>query len=294
MQPVDQCRDLPSEVDRPPGTIDKVHIIKVTWGSSSGRYDRLSEITRFVQDFAFDLPEMAFIILYKEIVDADPVALFKHIIHIHEFKPQLSGKVPSYLRLPGSHISDQIQTHEVKVRIFYLVENSYFCAPFDPEISMNQKLILAFLILAAGTLFTTCNSTAGDKEKEIPADVVTNPNSAEGKGDKSHLPSIQFVETEHDFGKILSGETVSFSFNFRNAGKSDLVIADVSSSCGCTVPSFPKTPIQPGEEGAIKVAFNSSGKHGFQSKNILVVANTQPNTTMLRIKAQVVAPGAEK
>jgi hypothetical protein len=72
------------------------------------------------------------------------------------------------------------------------------------------------------------------------------------------------------------------------------VIADVSTSCGCTVPSFPKTPVRPGEENIIKVAFNSTGKRGYQSKNIVVVANTQPNTTLLRIKAQVVTPGSEK
>lgn len=127
----------------------------------------------------------------------------------------------------------------------------------------------------------------------MPADVVSNPNTASGNGDASQLPGLTFQETEHDFGRIIEGETVSFTFKFKNSGKTDLVIADVSTSCGCTVPSYPKTPIRPGEEGTIKVAFNSRGKRGFQAKNIVVVANTQPNTTLLRIKAQVVAPGAE-
>jgi hypothetical protein len=47
-------------------------------------------------------------------------------------------------------------------------------------------------------------------------------------------------------------------------------------------------------DGFIKVSFNSSGKRGYQTKNIAVVANTQPNTTPIRIKAQVVSPGGEK
>lgn len=122
----------------------------------------------------------------------------------------------------------------------------------------------------------------------ISSDVVNNPNSATGDSDKSILPVIQFTEEVHDFGKILEGETVSFSFKFKNAGKSDLIIADVSTSCGCTVPSYPKTPIKPGEESSIKVAFNSAGKRGFQTKDIVVVANTQPNAKLIRIKAQVV------
>ena len=105
---------------------------------------------------------------------------------------------------------------------------------------------------------------------------------------------MKFEETEHDFGKLIQGETVSYEFQFTNSGKSDLIIVDVSTSCGCTVPSFPKTPIHCGDKGVIKVTYNSSGKHGFQSKNILVVANTQPNTTLLRIKAQVVSPNSEK
>ena len=128
----------------------------------------------------------------------------------------------------------------------------------------------------------------------ISADVVNNPNTANGKTDKSNLPAIQFVEEVHDFGKIYEGETVSYSFKFRNTGKTDLIIADVSTSCGCTVPSFPKTPIHPGKEGAIKVSFNSAGKRGYQSKNIVVVSNSQPNTAMVRIKALVLSPGSDR
>ena len=150
--------------------------------------------------------------------------------------------------------------------------------------------LLPFMFLSLLFLFS-CGS--GD-QGFISSDVVNNPNSAKEKSDLSSLPFIKFEEEVHDFGKIIEGETVSFSFKFTNTGKSDLVIADVSTSCGCTVPSFPRTPIHPGEKDVIKISFNSAGKRGFQTKNIVVVANTQPNTTMVRIKAQVVSPGSEK
>jgi len=140
-------------------------------------------------------------------------------------------------------------------------------------------------------LFISCNSSSKNQEGNIPADIVNNPNTASGQSDRSSLPVLQFEEREHDFGKILQGETVSINFKFKNSGKSDLIIAEVSTSCGCTVPSYPKTPIKPGEEGIIKVAFSSKNQKGYQSKNILVVANTQPNTTVLRIKAQVMSVG---
>jgi len=155
-----------------------------------------------------------------------------------------------------------------------------------------HKISLVFLGFAI--CFPGCKQESGKTGELISTNVVNNPNTASGKTNSGSLPLLQFEKTEHDFGKIIEGETVSFSYKFTNSGKSDLIITEVSTSCGCTVPSYPKTPIRAGEKGIIKIAFNSHGKRGFQSKNILVVANTQPNTTMLRIKAQVMSPGAEK
>jgi hypothetical protein len=123
--------------------------------------------------------------------------------------------------------------------------------------------------------------------------VVFNPNSASGNENKDLLPVIKFDESEHDFGRILEGETVSYEFAFTNTGKSDLLIADVSTSCGCTVPSYPKAPLRPGEKGIVKVTFNSQGRRGYQTKNVIVVSNTQPNTTILKIKAQVINSASE-
>jgi hypothetical protein len=147
-----------------------------------------------------------------------------------------------------------------------------------------NKTLGAIMILCAGIITFSLNSCNNNK---ITSDIIENPNTANGKGDMSQLPSFRFEEESHDFGKINQGETVSFPFKFKNVGKSDLVISDVSTSCGCTVPSYPKTPIHPRQEGTIKVSFNSAGKHGFQNKNIVIIANTQPNTLILRIKAEV-------
>jgi len=142
-------------------------------------------------------------------------------------------------------------------------------------------------------LLSSCHPGNQNKDQQLGTDVVTNPNSASGREHMDALPAIAFEETEHDFGRIIEGESVSFGFRFTNTGKKDLIIADVTSSCGCTVPSYPKTAIRPGESGVIKVAFNSRGRKGFQTKTIVVVTNTQPNVTQLKIKSQVIAPGAE-
>jgi hypothetical protein len=159
---------------------------------------------------------------------------------------------------------------------------------------MNARSHLVSIVFLSFLILSGCKSGGHNGLETIPADVVNNPNSASGTGDKGSLPFIQFEEMEHDFGRIIEGETVSYEFKFKNTGKSDLLIAEVTTSCGCTVPSYPKTPIRPGEGGVVKVAFNSSGKRGFQSKNVIVASNTQPNTTVVRIKAQVVNPSTEK
>lgn len=150
---------------------------------------------------------------------------------------------------------------------------------------MYNRIQTTLLIILLTALFSGCGSNDG---KPLPGDLVNNPNTASGKPDPDGLPVITFSETQHDFGKIIEGESVSIEFAFTNTGKSDLIIAEVTSSCGCTIPSYSKIPIRPGEKGTIKVAFNSTGRKGYQSKNVIVVSNTQPNTTLLTIKAQVV------
>ncbi|NOY49916.1 MAG: DUF1573 domain-containing protein, partial [Chlorobi bacterium] len=113
---------------------------------------------------------------------------------------------------------------------------------------------------------------------------------ADGEVGQGDLPVITFEETEHDFGKIIQGEKVSYSFKFTNTGKSALLISRVSTSCGCTVSSYPKVPVQPGQTEYVEATFDSKHKKGFQNKSITIMANTQPNKTVIRIKGQVVLP----
>jgi hypothetical protein len=136
------------------------------------------------------------------------------------------------------------------------------------------------------TLIISCT---GDKS-QVPANVVNIPNSASGNGNQNQLPVIEFAKLEHDFGKVIQGEIVSYSFKFKNTGKSDLVIANISAACGCTASKYPKIPVKPGEEQIIEVSFNSAGKQGFQSKTLQVAANTQPSNTTLTVKAMVFIP----
>ena len=145
-----------------------------------------------------------------------------------------------------------------------------------------KYILLSWLLLV---IFSACNNNSGN----LSTDVVTNPNTASGAV-TDNLPVITFVKDIHDFGKVIQGEKVAYGFIFKNTGTSDLVINQVKTSCGCTAPKFSKDPIKPGEQRVITVTFDSKGRKGIQNKSITVLSNCQPSTTVVRIKAMVIAP----
>ncbi len=101
---------------------------------------------------------------------------------------------------------------------------------------------------------------------------------------------IKFVTEEIDYGRIKQGSDGVRVFEFTNTGKAPLIISDANSSCGCTVPSFPRnTPIAPGEKGKIEVKYNTN-LLGTIRKTVTVISNAAENPTVaLRIKGEVVA-----
>jgi hypothetical protein len=103
---------------------------------------------------------------------------------------------------------------------------------------------------------------------------------------------IQFAEMEHDFGVIDQNTTNPKVFTFTNTGSEPLIISNAKGSCGCTVPDYPREPIAPGETGDIKVVYSPGNQANQQTKSITITANTEPATTVLRIKANV-TPGED-
>lgn len=101
------------------------------------------------------------------------------------------------------------------------------------------------------------------------------------------LPEFSFSEESHDFGTINEGDKVEHIFTFTNTGNAPLIISKAVGSCGCTVPEWPKEPIAVGEQGEIKVIFNSRKKPGKQNKTVTITSNTFPNQKRIKIKADV-------
>jgi hypothetical protein len=101
------------------------------------------------------------------------------------------------------------------------------------------------------------------------------------------LPELSFANETHDFGSINEGQVVETEFRFTNTGKAPLIISSAQGSCGCTVPEYPNAPVAPGEEGVIRVSFNSEGKPNQQSKTVTLTTNAVPSTKVLTITANV-------
>lgn len=96
---------------------------------------------------------------------------------------------------------------------------------------------------------------------------------------------IKFEEISHDFGKFSEGNPIQkCTFKFTNEGDAPLVINQAVASCGCTVPSYTKTPIKPGEGGEVTVTYNGKGKFpGMFKKNITIRTNGKPEMVRLYI-----------
>jgi hypothetical protein len=104
-------------------------------------------------------------------------------------------------------------------------------------------------------------------------------------------PKIVFkaVENTIDYGKIYKGEDDGVRvFEFTNTGDAPLIITNVQSTCGCTVPSKPKEPIMPGKSDKIEVKYNMA--LGPIRKSITVESNAvnyEGGKVHLKIKGDV-------
>ena len=137
-------------------------------------------------------------------------------------------------------------------------------------------------------MLTACHRKPA-QEGDFKVSDVHIPVSAEGvsQKDKDKMPVIEFEKTSYDFGEVVQGEKLTYTFKFKNTGKSNLIIFSSEATCGCTTSTPPKAPIRPGESGEIKVLFDSKSQNGKVVKRILVGANTYPAETILTIIANV-------
>lgn len=143
-----------------------------------------------------------------------------------------------------------------------------------------KKVILGLSALCM-VAFTSCKEE--NAASKINSDNVAA--AAERDATSSEFPVISFEETEHDFGTIVNGTPVETKFKYTNTGDSPLVVSNIKSTCGCTVPSdWRKEPLAPGESAEFTVKFNGKGNNQV-SKSITLTTNTEKGSEVVKIKA---------
>lgn len=152
---------------------------------------------------------------------------------------------------------------------------------------MKNKFYYIMLMLAA-IGFCKCKN----QSKEVEANIIETPSN--NKINKGQAAEMTFEHDEWDFGSITEGEIVEHTYNFKNTGGKPLLISDVQASCGCTVPVWPREPINSGQEGTIKIQFNSAGKHESIAKDVTIYSNAKNVKKILKFKAFVTSKTENK
>jgi len=137
-----------------------------------------------------------------------------------------------------------------------------------------MKKIIASVMFVMATFTMGCSQTASS-----------------GDESKAFGPVIEFKVTEHDFGTIKHGGNGSFSFIFTNTGTDPLILSNVRSSCGCTIPEWPREPINAGQSASILVKYDTTRPGSF-NKTISVFSNAGEAPIVLRISGTVEAVAA--
>jgi len=138
------------------------------------------------------------------------------------------------------------------------------------------------IVSNTGNAATTANNSTAAFDP-----LSNNAETATAEIDNTPKTTIKFESYDHDFGDIKQDTENKKVFTFTNTGAEPLIIESAKGSCGCTVPNYPKNPIPPGEQGEIEVVYKPGKQKDLQNKNVTIVANTEPQQTILRIKANV-------
>ena len=138
-----------------------------------------------------------------------------------------------------------------------------------------KKIFYSFLLIAFVASSADAQRNRPNVRQAEPAAPVFIP-TAEG-------PKVEFTNTVHDFGQIQQGANGDAEFRFRNVGSEPLILSNVSASCGCTVPSWPREPIMPGGWASIVVRYNTN-IIGHIGRAVTVHSNSVDNVSRVTLR----------
>jgi Protein of unknown function (DUF1573) len=145
---------------------------------------------------------------------------------------------------------------------------------------MNKIQRFFGILFSLSVVLAACSDSG---EGKITSDMLNYP------GDEGPQPKISFDSMEYHFGRVAIGQSVDWTFRFKNTGEAPLVLSQVTTSCGCTtIKDWTNTPIAAGEEGFIVANLNTTNLSGQIHKTVYVLSNTLPAVNNLELKGEVV------
>ena len=151
---------------------------------------------------------------------------------------------------------------------------------------MRKIVTLAFLLVLGVTASNAQETSKAVKKIKAKTTAASTP--------KVNGAGMVFVTETIDYGTVAYNSDGRREFIFTNNGNKPLIITNVQSTCGCTVPTYPKEPIAPGAKGVIGVKYDTSRAGQAFTKTVTLTTNAVEPSRTLTIKGNVLAADATK
>ena len=151
---------------------------------------------------------------------------------------------------------------------------------------MRKIVTLAFLLVLGVTASNAQETSKAVKKIKAKTTAASTP-KVDGAG-------MVFVTETIDYGTVAYNSDGRREFVFTNNGNKPLIITNVQSTCGCTVPTYPKEPIAPGAKGVIGVKYDTSRAGQAFTRTVTLTTNAVEPSRTLTIKGNVLAADATK
>ena len=150
-----------------------------------------------------------------------------------------------------------------------------------------KKIITIGLLLVLGVTASNAQETSKTAKKIKAKTAAVSTPKVEGAG-------MIFATETIDYGNVAYNSDGKREFVFTNNGNKPLIITNAQSTCGCTIPNYPREPIAPGAKGVIGVKYDTSRAGQAFNKTITLTTNAVVPTKTLTIKGNVLAVDAPK
>ena len=147
-----------------------------------------------------------------------------------------------------------------------------------------KKVVVAFFCLS---LCIAASAQDAKPAVAAPPPLPGGSRAEPAKPDPKDAGKFKFEEEMHDFGEVLDGPPAECDFEFKNVGKSPIIITEAHGTCGCTVPLWPKEPVLPKHKAVIHVTYNTRGRVGPINKDVIITSNAQQNPMKLHLMGMV-------